>query len=286
MNIRHSKVKNTGVLFELLVRQITVDTLENKPNSTALNLMKKYFRPTTELGRELQMYRAFFDMNRLTEVKAAQFIDFVSNQRKKLDDYQLAREKYELIKELKNSYDLKDFLNIKIPFYKIYASIYKTFLVETGNFNISNIREIADSRFTLVEHLAHETKPTIAAGEARIIQEFKNESEDLRLLSYKLMLDRFNQKYQNLNESQKRLLKEYINSVSNSEAFAKYVQSEIEPLKTNITSLAAKEPNKVLKIKLKEVSSQLEKIAERKRIRDNDLTAVMIAYQLAEELKT
>lgn len=288
-NLSHSKYKNTGILFECLVKQITVDTMENKP-SVATSILKKYFSPSTELGKELQLYRSFFEMGKLTETKAVKFVDFISEQRTRLNESKLANEKYDLIKEIKKNYDLKSFLQIKIPSYKICASIYKTFLSESKNFDITNIQEVASARFTLIEHLIKtdkkKEKMTDSVNEAKIVEILKNETEDLRLLTYKLMLDKFNEKYDNLNFKQKQLLREYINSLSNSILFGNYVKSEIVPLKLELASLTKLESNKVLKIKLNEVISQLEKISDSDRkIKDSDLTALMIAYQLVEELK-
>lgn len=286
-NLNHSKFKNAGILFECLVRQITVDTMENVKNSPAINIMKKYFNSTTELGKEIQLYRAFFEMNRLSESKAIQFVDVVTSQRVKLNDKQLATEKFNLIKEIKENYDLNSFLQAKIPSYKIYASIYKTFLAESKNFSISNIQDIASARFTLIEHLSKDKKISKnLVSEGEIIDAFKNQTEDLRLLSYKLILDKFNEKYQNLNIKQKLLLREYINSVSNSNTFLEYVKSEIIPLKEEISQFIKNNSNKVLIIKLNEVTAQLDKISTRKKIRDNELTAMMIVYQIIEELKS
>lgn len=286
-NLNHSKFKNAGILFECLVRQITVDTMENVKNSPAINIMKKYFNSTTELGKEIQLYRAFFEMNRLSESKAIQFVDVVTSQRVKLNDKQLATEKFNLIKEIKENYDLNSFLQAKIPSYKIYASIYKTFLAESKNFSISNIQDIASARFTLIEHLSKDKKISKnLVSEGEIIDAFKNQTEDLRLLSYKLILDKFNEKYQNLNIKQKLLLREYINSVSNSNTFLEYVKSEIIPLKEEISQFIKNNSNKVLTIKLNEVTAQLDKISTRKKIRDNELTAMMIVYQIVEELKS
>lgn len=283
-NITHSKVKNTGVLFELLVRQITVDTLENKPNSKAVSLMRKYFQPKTELGKELQLYRTFFEMGPLTEIKASKVVDLIVEQHQKISQKKLLQEKYELVKELKENYN-QSFFNTKIPFYRIYASIYKTLLAESTSLDVTNIQEVAESRFTLIEHLVQNKKSADKnASEVRIIEEFRNQTEDLRLLAYKIALDKFNQKYQNLNNKQRTLLKEYINSVSDSDRLVNYVHSEIDPLKEEITSLARKEKDQVLKIKLDEVCSQLNNLKDKKKIRDGDLAAMMIAYQIASEL--
>ena len=128
ITISHNKVKNAGVLFEVLVRQITSDTLEGKAYSPALNLLKKYFSAGRELGKELQLYQAFFQGSRLNESRAVQFLDMIISQRQKLDESKLNREKYDLIKEIRTNYDLKDFLSCKIPSYKIQASNYKTLI--------------------------------------------------------------------------------------------------------------------------------------------------------------
>lgn len=286
-NIAHSKVKNCGILFELLVRQITVDTLEGKEGSPAIGLMRKYFKPTTELGKEYQLYQTLLEMNSLSEGKAMQVIDLVARQRTRLDEVRLAREKYELIKEIRSIYDINEFLQVKIPSYKIYASIYKTFLAEAVDFNVTSIQEVAVARFALIEHLMKDRKPVKnPTSETDIIEVFKNQTEDLRMLTHKIMLDKFNEKYANLNDKQKILIKEYINTVSDSEEFARYVRSEIDPLREEIRQLAEKQPNAVLKIKLNEVSAQLNKIKSRKKIRDSELTSMMIAYQISQELKT
>jgi ABC-type transporter Mla MlaB component len=284
-NVTHSKVKNSGILFELLVRQITVDTLEGQENPPSVSMMKKYFHPSTELGKELQMHRSFFDMKTLTEVKASQFIDLVSDQRAKLNEKKLLTEKYNLVKDIKKNYG-ESFFNTKIPFYKTHASIYKTFMAEVCDFDVSNLQEIASARFSLIEHLTQDKKQSLNTSEVNIMEEFKNQTEDLRLITYKILLERFNEKYTNLNERQKDLLRNYITSISNSEKFTEYVHNQIDPLITEITSLVPKEKDKVLRIKLNEVKSQLSNMKEHKSIKDNELTALMIAYQIVEELKT
>jgi hypothetical protein len=168
----------------------------------------------------------------------------------------------------------------------VYASIYKTFLAESADFNVSSIQDVAIARFALVEHLMHDHKPAKnPTSELDIIEVFKNQTEDLRMLTHRIMLDRFNEKYANLNEKQRKLIKEYINTVSDSEEFARYVRSEIVPLMEEIEKLAKTQTDKVLKIKLNEVSSQLDKIKSKKKIRDSELTSMMIAYQIVTELK-
>lgn len=283
-NVSHSKVKNSGLLFELLVRQVTVDTMNNVPSSPAVNMVKKYFSPTTELGKELQLYRAFFEMGRLTESKAIQFVDLVNNQRRKLNEEKLIREKYNLVKDIKEHYDINKFMSAKIPSYKIYASIYKTFLAECGDFAIQNISEVVTSRFTLVEHLVKDKKSRVTKGEDAIIESLKNQPEDIRLLTQKLMIDKFNEKYSNLNLKQKRLLREYIHSSASDNTLLEYVKTEI-PLMIKSISTSSKLLDKVEKIKLNEVATQLGTIAKKPRIKEQELSALLVAYQIIDELQ-
>lgn len=284
--INNSKYKNTGVLFELLVRQITADTLAGKPVSEALDILKKYFNASTELGKEMQLYRAFFESGKLTETKAIHFIDLVLEQRKKLDERKLAREKYDLIKEIKATYSLDEFLSTRINNYTVYASIYKTFANQTVQgqaTSVVNISEVAAAKFTLVEHLLGSNKKPEAKREDELINEFKNQTEDLRLLTYKLAVDKFNHKYSNLNDKQKALLREYIENVSNTHSLLKYVKQEIPEMRAQLTA-KAKTADKITGIKLNEVASQLEKIGAKNTIRDNEVTAMMIAYEIIKEV--
>lgn len=285
ITVSHSKIKNTGVLFEVLVRQITSDTLDGRLDSPALNLLKKYFHAGSELGKELQLYQAFMNGTRLNENRAVQFLDMVIAQRKKLDEQKLMREKYELIKELKSSYDLNAFLSCKIPSYKLHASIYKTFLAEAchSSDTILNIHDVASARFTLIEHLLGQGK-AVEQKESALLEEFKNQTEDLRLLTYRILIDRFNEKYENLNDKQKNLLREYINDVSSKNTLLSYVKQEVPTLQQEIREKTRFVKDRVVQIKLNEVVSQLDGIGRKPIVNDNEITAMMIAYQIVKEL--
>jgi hypothetical protein len=285
ITINNNKIKNTGVLFEILVRQITSDTLEGRSDSPALNILKKYFNASRELGKELQLYQAFLGADRLNESRALQYIDMVIDQRKRLDETKLAREKYELIKEIRTQYDLKDFMACKIPSYKIHASIYKTFLAESrhGKDSILNIQDVASARFMLIEHLLGYGRKA-ELKESVLLEEFKNQTEDLRLLTYKILIDKFNEKYEDLNDKQKGLLREFINDISSKNTLLNYIQTEVPILQKQLREHLKHVTDKVTKIKLNEVISQLAAIGGKKEVQDNEITAIMIAYQIEKEL--
>lgn len=283
--LTHSKYKNVGVLFELLVRQNMLDIMEKRQNSPSAALMQKYFSPITEMGKELQLYRAFFEIGLLNENKAIQLIDMMSTQRKKLNEKKLAQEKYEFIKEVKKHYNIKEFLNVKIPSYKVYASIHKTFLAEIADIDYSNIQDVAMSRFTLIEHLTHRRADKNGSKTDPIFEELKREPEDIRVVTLKLMAEHYSDRYKNIGPRQKALLSEYITSTSLPK-ITEYVKNESRSLSKEIRSAAGKEKDKATTIKLKEVANTLDVITSKTRkLTENDLVCVLIGYQIVDELK-
>ena len=207
MNIKHSKYKNTGILFELLVRQITADTLSGK-ESSATNILKKYFTKT-ELGKEYKLYENFFKYTNISEAKANMVLNTLVESSKHLNRSILKRQKYNLIKEIKNHYNLEDFFKMKLPNYKAQASLFTLFEVYNSE-NLSNPTQIIENKTSLLEYL---TQSTIDKKEVKnsILEEFKHQDKDIRVLTYRVLLEKFNDKYADLNENQKNTLKEFIN---------------------------------------------------------------------------
>jgi len=120
--VSHSKYKNSGILFELLVRKITNETITTN-ESKAIGILKKYFT-NTEIAKENRLYQTLISSQNLTEGKANTVINTVSELSSRLDRKKLNSEKYNLIKEIKNSYDIEDFFKASLDNYKVLASIY------------------------------------------------------------------------------------------------------------------------------------------------------------------
>jgi len=283
-NVVHKKYKNTGILFELLVRQITVDTMNSKKESPALRLVREYFKPTSELGKEYILYRTLLESINLTESKANTLIDIVLKERRALNNRRLSEQKYELVREVKELYDLKDFLSAKIPNYRVYASIYKTFLSESKpeKIDVRDVADVARARFTITEHMM--SKPSNQKRESKLLEYFRNQTEDLRLLTYKVLVDKFNAKYANLNEEQKVLLREYINNISNTNDLRDYINKEVPKVQRKLKKRINKVDNEVTRIKLQEVVSQLDNVAKGKVVRDAQVSALLVAYQIIREI--
>jgi len=272
--IKHAKVKNTGIVFELLVRQVASDTMNNE-NSQALRILKKHFKSDSVLAQELKLYRTLSNEKFLSESKAMKFLEAVVRTRKQLNESQLRRDKYNLIKDLKNTYNLDEFFKSRIINYKTHASTYKLFEYAEAD----EPAQYTTNKFSLVEHIQSQS---IIKKDGSLLS---TQHKDVRILASKLVVDKFNQKYSNLNESQKRMLREYINNVTNSVKLRKYVVTEILNLKSNIAKLKTSIQNKVIRIKLTEVSNLLTKLGKRHSLQDKDVLTMLRYYELVNELK-
>ena len=277
MKVKHSKYKNTGILFELLTRQITADTLSGKSNKS-LNFLKKHFNSKTELLKEYKIYHTLATKKYKKDIQATMLIDTLLEAHKKLNQSQLRREKFNLIKELKNNYSVNNFFKSKINNYKIMASIFN--LLEN---NKASSNSILNSKLTLLEHIT--VKPT-SKKQNTILENFNKQDKNTRLLTYKVLLEKFNTKYTNLGENQKILLKEYVNSVSNSPSLKAYINEEIKKVKRNLTNYTKKIKDKAIVIKLNETKTLIKPLCKKSSVHDDNVTNLLNYYELINELKT
>jgi len=280
MNIKHSKYKNTGILFELLVRQITSDTLSGK-DSKASSILKKYF-VKTELGREYKLYETLTKHKNLTEGKAEVVINSVIESSKHLNRGALKRQKYNLIKEIQNHYNLEEFFKTKLPNYKTHAALYT--LIEIYNSeNLSNPDQLISNKIAILESLT--TKQVNKQKvEDDLITEFQSYDKDLRILTYKVMLEKFNGKYSTLNDNQKMVLKEFINSVDSTPKLREFYNTKVEEIKEELNKLSKKVTEKVIQIKLNEVTNLLTPLGKISNVGNDDLVNLLQYYELLEEL--
>lgn len=282
--IKHSKFKNTGILFELLVRQITLEVLNGDKTERARKIVSTFFGKNTELSKEIRLYELLTKERYSSENRAEKFVDTVTEAYTKLNHTKLVREKYNLIKEIKNNFDLDKFLTSPISNYKVLASAYKVF--ESKLVESYDIKDIFNSKTTLIENITSKKVETKAEPKDKLVETYKAQEKDLRLLAYKILVETFNKKYTNLNDNQKSLLREYINNVSNTTKFNEYVSTEIPKIVAELKSVDKKITDKVTKIKLAETISVLQKMKIGKVISDNQVSALMMSYELIKELKS
>jgi hypothetical protein len=283
--IKHSKVKNTGVLFELLVRQITLEVLNGDKTENAKNIVREFFAAGTELNKELRLYDLLLKEKYNSESKAEMFVDTVSQAHSKLNETKLSKEKYNLIKQINEKFELEQFLSSPITNYKVLASIYKVF--ESKKSENYDIKDVFNSKITLIENIiARPSIKTNKVEDTKLIESYKQQDKDLRLLTYKILVETFNKKYTNLDSKQKNLLKEYINNISNTSKFKDYISVELPNIVSELKSIKSKIQDKVTTIKLSETISVLEKMKMGKSVSDNQVSSIMLSYELIKELKS
>jgi len=280
MYIKHSKFKNTGILFEILVKKITGDTLSGI-NSPAIKIIKEYF-VNTELGKEYKLYETIFSNKNLKENRANMVLSTILDQSKKLNRRKLKNEKYNLIKELKSHYDVEDLFKTKLSDYKAQASFYT--LLEIYNTEKSiNPTQVVDNKIIILEHITAKeiNKPQVVDT---ILEEFKSYDKDLRTLTYHVLLENFNTKYDELNSKQKSILKEFITSADNGPLLKEFYNKEILLLKSLLKSEIRKVKDETTKIKLNEINKLIIEINKRTSIKHNHLVDLLQYHSLLEEL--
>lgn len=279
--IKHSKYRNTGVLFELLIRQVTSD-LMSKKDTQAVKIFKKYFT-NTELSKEYNLYNTVLNAPKLSENKAEILISTIVEQAKKLDRDKLNREKYNLIKEIKKNYDLDNFFKAKIPTYKVFASVY-TLIESQLSSTFTDTDQLVANKLTLLEHVTKESLSERKVA-SKAVEDFMKEDKEIRLLAYKILVEKFNEKYAYLSDDQKDLLKEYINNIADTKQLKEYLNGKLVEVKQELLVLKETIKDEVVKIKIKEIVNFIKPITVKESVKDEVLIGLMQYYQLISELK-
>jgi hypothetical protein len=278
MKVKHSKYKNTGILFELLTRQLTSDTIAgNQPK--ALSFLKKHFNSKTELLKEYKIYHTLATKKYSKDSQATMLIEELIKAHERLNKSQLRREKYNLIKEIKDTYNVNNFFKAKITDYKVMASIFN--LLENRK---ATPISIVNSKVTLLEHITEKKQNT--SKKDTVLENFNKQDSDTRLLTYKVLLEKFNDKYSDLQDNQKTLLKEYVNSVSNSPSLKSYINQEIKEVKKDLTRFSKKVEDKAVAIKLNETKGLIKPLDKKLSVQDDNVINLLNYYELVNELKT
>lgn len=275
-SFKHSKYRNSGILFELLVRQTTADLIANR-DSKAVKILKKYYT-NTELGKEYALYNNVITSPKLSESKAEMLISTIIEQYKKLNKESIQKLKYNLIKEIKASYDIDEFFKAKVNNYKTHAAIYNT--LESQNTKDVDVRQVFLNKVVVLEHVTKSKLENMPVSKS-IMEELMQEDKEIRLLTYKILVEKFNQKYNNLSGRQKDVLNNYIISISDTTKLNQYVNTQLTEIKSEIQAISKKVTDKVVKIKLDEVVKLIQPVT---KIKDETIAGLLQYIDLIDEL--
>ncbi len=277
--LKHSKYKNTGILFEMLVRKLTSETLSSNKTVT-VDIIKKYFGKNTELAKELNLYNALLKEQYKSEAQALDYIRTIKSTHSKLNQSLLKRQRYNLVKEISDRFNFDDISKIHINNYKTLASIYMIFEYQETD----NPKQLLECKNVILENgmLVERKQPT----KDLTLETFETQPKDVRLLTYKLMIDKFNEKYSNnLDESQKQLLNKYITNVNDTNALKEYIQVIIPEIKKDLANQAKLITDKVTQIKVQKLSEMLCTVENMKTIKESHILSLLRYFDLVRELK-
>ena len=283
MKIKHSKFRNTGLIFELLVKQIAADTLNNM-ESAAVNILKKYYGGKTSLAKEYKLYEFIIKNKNVSQSKAEAILSTITEVSRKLNQKTLKTEKYELISAIKESYNIEEFFGMQVRDYKPLAALYCLLEAQTND-ELVNPQVLIDNKTTILEHLTSSPQSEEEVKDT-LIEEYSKYDKDLKLLTFKILLEKFNSKYKNLLPEQKNILKEFITSVNSQSRLRTLVNEEMNKIASAVRNLSAKVKDEVVKIKLVEVAKTIKPLSNKDKITDNHLVNLMQYYDLVNELKS
>jgi hypothetical protein len=281
MKIKHNKYKNTGILFELLLRQVTSDTISGK-DSASLPLIKKYFSKS-ELAKEYKLYQTLIANKAISEGKAESLINTTLELHGRLNRTALRKEKYNLIKEIKSHYNLEEFFKAKVNNYKQHAAIY-TLMEAYSTLEFVDPASVIDNKVTLLEHI---TRKEVNKEEVkdRVMEEYGAMDKGTRMLAYKMLIEKFNEKYGELQTEQKLVLKEFINNVSSTTKLKDFVNNKIEGIKKELGKLTETIQDSTIKIKINEVVNLIKPLDKNQSVKDEDIISLLTYQQLVAEIK-
>lgn len=281
MKIKHSKYRNTGLIFELLIKQVAADTLSGK-ESPAIKIIKKFFTGNSSLGKEYKLYEYVLKNKGVGSKRSEAVLNTVLELSRKLDNETLRKQKYEIVKDLKEVYDLEEFFSIKVESYKPLAALYC--LLEATNQNNIDPSSIVDNKVTILEHLTQNTQSKKHSKD-RLIEEYTKYEKDVRLLAYKILLEKFNKHYENLLPEQKHILKEVITSTNSTTKLRNLVNEEIKKIQQEVSQLKTRVEDQIISIKLEEILKNMKPLTNTQKVEDNHLISLMQYYDLVNELK-
>tara|TARA_R110000824_G_scaffold117863_7_gene269927 strand:- start:1411 stop:2229 length:819 start_codon:yes stop_codon:yes gene_type:complete len=236
MRLKHNKKRNTALLYEVLVRELTISGLEKdaQKRNAVISLIKEFFIFDTEIKKELSLYKTLLETKNLPLRLAEKLLYEVKIAHKNLNKKQLFKEQSQLIKIINKNLS-KETYSIFVPNYKNLATISQIFSEDVS----------VKSRVLLEENIVQ--KLAINKGTKE-----ENEKQITNLVLQNF-INKYNTSYSFLMSEQKELLNKYVLSfLDNGVEFKFYLNEEITRIKENIKkSLRMEDIKKDTKIKEK-----------------------------------
>lgn len=281
MRIKHSKYKNTGLIYELLVKQVTSDLIARQ-ESPAISILRKYFSGNGVLVQEHRLYKTLSEATNLSTSKADSLLSEVRKLAGKINLQELKDIKYRLISEIRQGYDLEQFFGTTVSNYRTLAAIYCLLEADRSQ-DVIEPESILSNKVTLLESMTGKLVLEPEDMTKEVLREFSTYDRDLRLATFKILLERFNEEFKDLLPEQKNLLKQII-SLGSTRGLKGYLNEEISRLKSTLTEMLTRIPKGIERIKLQEAIKMLEPLEDSEKVTDAHLVKLLQFYDLQNEL--
>jgi hypothetical protein len=274
MSKTHNKLRNTGLIFELLGKTVVQEAL-HRDRSNALGIVKRNFKQGSELLKELNLYTT---LNQRTDNDPIELIELTSRAWRKLDHKKLQIEKYNLVKDIKKVYDLAEFFKPRSDRYKLSASIYKVF---NENNKTTDPNGYLSARNYICEYICGKTPEAVKTESEQL---WEQEERSVRKIGFKLLVKKFNEKYQTLGERQKTIISKYITEDLTSDKFKTFIVRELEYIKQKLHEKSKQITEVDLRTKINESMDLMPAITNARLLKEEHLSALLKFHDLLEEL--
>ena len=277
MRRNHNKKRNVGIIYELLIHHMTKCLLSGDRNEANVvkNIIEKRFRKGTELYKEYRIFNGLFK----TQIKKTEIAASLISESKKIIqkvDYQkLEKEKSYLIRDI--NYNLpKNFYYSKLPNYKTLGNI-QMMINEWKLGDSSDIANLVSLEEKVINHLIKRKK---------VIKEDSSSNQEVDNLIVDIMTKKINNKYSNLSEGQKSIIKNYaLYKENNQKALIEYLKNIKSNTLSRIKIFESTNENQIIKDKINEVKNNINAL-QIKNIDDEKIVKILTMTSLLEELKS
>ncbi len=227
-SIKHSKFKNTGILYQVLIRKM-IEQASNNENIKSYPIIKQFFGNYKELSKQLYLYSLIMQSKGINDQKKAKYLlNKILQMRMKLDDIKLEKQRYFCIKQIKSRYNLKQLFSTYIQNYKLLANIYKLF--ESLKLKLYDPLKIVQAESVIIQSLLQERD----SQRESLLQSFKKQNSLMKQQILQLLIQKYSKEYEDLDDKQKTLLSKYIVSLSDYSQLQQYINKEISVVKQQL----------------------------------------------------
>jgi hypothetical protein len=279
MSKSHNKKRNVGIIYELLLRYISNNLIndDKKSAQSALRILEKRFHKSTEIYREFRLFNALAKSTVSDSAVAAAILTEAKGAARRADKGALNKEKSLLIRDINHILNDSSFYYRRVPEYKTYATI-QSLLNDWRKLDEADLLKMVELEGKMVEWLLSE-KTDESLDE--------NIDPNVDTLVVRIMTEKINSKYKNkLNEDQRNIIKSYVFSLSsdNGKSISQKLDNMREDTVNQLYKFKKMTDNKYILEKIDRVENSILEVSI-DNVDDAVISKFLVISQLQNEIK-